>query len=275
MNELRVFENPAFGQVRTIEADGEPWFVGKDVAEALGYESARAAVSKKVDVEDRGVSKMETPSGTQEMTIINESSLYSLILSSKLPTAKDFKRGVTFEVLPSIRKTGTYTNLQAVPADTNKQKRAEAMLINAKSRVAKQMQSLWDRAGVEAQYQALALNDYYDGLQVPKIALQTEATALYDATTIAKRIGVLSVSGKPHAQAVGAIIEKLDIAPEERTETPYCRNGHDGISVQHRIRGTESNCVARPEWAPRYNFQLRKGIQGQVCIVRGGKRNAG
>lgn len=83
-------------------------FVGKDVAVALGYESPRSVISKKVDVEDRGVAEMETPSGKQEMTIINESGLYSLILGSKLESAKKFKHWVTSEVLPSIRKTGTY-----------------------------------------------------------------------------------------------------------------------------------------------------------------------
>ena len=97
-----------FGDIRAIERDGEPWFVGKDVAVALGYESPRAAVSKKVDDEDRGVSKMETPSGKQEMIIINESGLYSLVLSSKLPQAKQFKRWVTAEALPTIRCHSAY-----------------------------------------------------------------------------------------------------------------------------------------------------------------------
>ena len=108
MNELQIFENPEFGTIRTVEINGEPWLVGKDVAAALGYEKPTDAVRKHVDREDRGVSKIETPSGTQDMTIINESGLYSLILSSKLPGAKKFKRWVTSEVLPAIRKTGGY-----------------------------------------------------------------------------------------------------------------------------------------------------------------------
>ena len=94
--------------IRTLEINGEPYFVGKDVATLLGYAEPRSAVSKKVDSEDRGVAKMETPSGTQEVTVINESGLYSLILSSKLPSAKRFKRWVTSEVLPSIRRSGGY-----------------------------------------------------------------------------------------------------------------------------------------------------------------------
>lgn len=109
-NRIKVFNNPDFGQVRTLSINNEPYFVGKDVAEILGYAEPRSAVSKKVDNEDRGVSKIATPSGTQEMTVINESGLYSLILSSKLPTAKQFKRWVTNEVLPTIRKTGGYVD---------------------------------------------------------------------------------------------------------------------------------------------------------------------
>lgn len=108
MTDLQIFNSPEFGAIRTIEKDGEPWFVGKDVATALGYKEATKAAREKVDDEDKGVSKIDTPSGTQEMTIINESGLYSLVLSSKLPTAKKFKRWVTNEVIPSIRKHGAY-----------------------------------------------------------------------------------------------------------------------------------------------------------------------
>ena len=108
MNELMIFNNPEFGEIRTVEVDGEPWLVGKDVARALGYKDATKAARERVDAEDRGVAKMDTPSGQQEMTIINESGLYSLVLGSKLPSAKKFKRWVTSEVLPSIRKNGMY-----------------------------------------------------------------------------------------------------------------------------------------------------------------------
>lgn len=108
MNNLKIFENAEFGQIRTAEVDGEPWFVGKDVAEALGYAEPRSAVSKKVEEVDRGVAEMETPSGKQNMTIINESGLYALIFGSKLESAKRFKHWITSEVLPAIRKHGAY-----------------------------------------------------------------------------------------------------------------------------------------------------------------------
>lgn len=108
MNDLQVF-NFNEHEVRTVLINNEPYFVGKDVAEVLGYAKPTDAVRKHVDEEDRGISKMGTPSGIQEMTVINESGLYSLVLSSKLPSAKAFKRWVTSEVIPSIRKTGGYT----------------------------------------------------------------------------------------------------------------------------------------------------------------------
>lgn len=110
MNELRVFENTEFGSIRTLEINNEPWFVGKDIAVILGYSNPRDALAKHVDDEDKGVAKCDTPGGRQDITVINESGLYSLVLSSKLPTAKKFKRWVTSEVLPAIRKTGGYVN---------------------------------------------------------------------------------------------------------------------------------------------------------------------
>lgn len=109
MNELQIFSNPEFGQVRTVEIEGEPWLVGKDVAEALGYTNPRKALADHVDEDDKGVTKCYTPGGEQEMTIINESGLYSLVLSSKLPGAKRFRRWVTSEILPTLRRQGTYT----------------------------------------------------------------------------------------------------------------------------------------------------------------------
>lgn len=107
-NQIEIFKSKIFGNIRTIMIDGEPWFVGKDVARALGYSNSRDAIAKHVDPEDKGVSKCDTLGGAQELAIINESGLYALIYGSKLKSAKDFKRWVTSEVLPSIRKHGTY-----------------------------------------------------------------------------------------------------------------------------------------------------------------------
>ena len=112
MNELQIFDNPEFGKIRGLLIDGDPWCVGKDVATALGYKDTKSALSDHVDMEDkqilqrRQITTFEIPN--RGMTIINESGLYSLILSSKLPTAKRFKHWVTSEVLPAIRRTGRY-----------------------------------------------------------------------------------------------------------------------------------------------------------------------
>lgn len=108
MNDIQVFNNPEFGEIRTVEIDNEPWFVGKDVAQALGYKNPQEAIRTHVDGDDKGVSEILTPGGKQNLPVINESGVYSLVLSSKLPTAKKFKRWVTSEVLPSIRKHGAY-----------------------------------------------------------------------------------------------------------------------------------------------------------------------
>lgn len=116
MNNLQIFNSPDFGQIRTIQKNGEPWFVGKDVAEVLGYSNTKDAIAKHVDDEDKLGAQIATSGQNRNMTIINESGLYSLILSSKMPKAKEFKRWVTSEVIPAIRKTGKYEAMaQAVP----------------------------------------------------------------------------------------------------------------------------------------------------------------
>lgn len=114
MNEIMIFENNEFGRVRSVEIDGEPWLVGKDVAQALGYSNTKDALSRHVDPEDKrqddGVVIRDPMGREQNPTVINESGLYSLVLSSKLPGAKQFRRWVTSEVLPAIRKKGGYTH---------------------------------------------------------------------------------------------------------------------------------------------------------------------
>lgn len=112
MNDLQIFSNPEFGQVRTVEIDGQPWLVGKDVAVALGYKNPQKSLHDHVDAEDVTVNDLFTVNGTPA-ALINESGLYSLILSSKMPKAKAFKHWVTGEVLPAIRKNGVYESVKA------------------------------------------------------------------------------------------------------------------------------------------------------------------
>lgn len=134
LNELQIYENPEFGKMRSIQIDGEPWFVGKDVAAALGYENTRDALSRHVDDEDKNTVVIHDGiQGNPNMVIINESGVYALIFGSKLDSAKRFKHWVTHEVLPSIRKTGSYTlpgyaslpQVISIVAETKKRMKAE------------------------------------------------------------------------------------------------------------------------------------------------------
>ena len=189
-------------QVRTIEKNGEPWFVGKDVAEILGYSDTAQAVRKHIDNEDKGVVEMTTPGGKQPVTIINESGLYSLILSSKLPTAKEFKHWVTSEVLPSIRKTGEY---KITPAQQN---RLDIMERNSRAREA----SLWLRISAQVksdtyrQVCASYASTVLAGREV--IPLPQTTQHHYSATEIGEMFGISK-------QAIGNLANKHGMKTDE------------------------------------------------------------
>lgn len=119
MEELQIFNNEEFGNVRSLMIDNEPWFVGKDVAEALGYKNVRDSLARHIDSDDKrdGVVIHDSMGREQKPIIINESGLYSLILSSKLESAKKFKHWVTSEVLPTLRKTGSYAKVPTDPRE--------------------------------------------------------------------------------------------------------------------------------------------------------------
>lgn len=205
MNELKVFENPTFGQVRTIEIDNEPWFVGKDVAEALGYSDTAKAIRVHVDPEDKGVDEMATPGGKQNITIINESGLYSLILSSKLPGAKEFKRWVTSEVIPSIRKTGGYTlkpmtAYQQMMADT-RQRNARIQSARILTQLAKQYKGSTYEQVLNAHATKELTGDFL--LPLPELREKT-----YSATEIGKLLGI-------SANKVGLLTNRYDLKTEQ------------------------------------------------------------
>ena len=115
MNDMKIFENSGFGAVRVVDVNGEPWFVARDVCDCLELDLASGA--RGLDDDEKGLHTMQTPGGQQEMSIVSEAGLYSLILRSRKPEAKAFKRWITHEVLPAIRKTGGYGqwNLPRVP----------------------------------------------------------------------------------------------------------------------------------------------------------------
>ena len=124
MNKVKIFNSEEFGDVRTVTINGDPWFVGKDVAAALGFTNPRDAISTHVFDEDRGVESIDTLGGKQKMTVINEPGLYALVFGSRLKSAQRFKHWVTSEVLPAIRRTGGYQ----MPAPQGKELLALAVL---------------------------------------------------------------------------------------------------------------------------------------------------
>lgn len=186
MNEMQVFSNPAFGTIRTTEIEGEPWFVGKDVASVLGYTNPRKALADHVDADDKGVTKRDTLGGAQEMTVINESGLYALVLSSKLPGAKQFKRWVTLEVLPSIRKTGSY----ALPKDYPAALRALADAEEAKLRLLAENQQ---QAQVIADFEPI--RQYVDTILESKGTMATSQIAADYGLTAQKLNKILHDGG--------------------------------------------------------------------------------
>ena len=107
-NEIMIFRNDVFSDVRTVMIDDEPWFAATDITRILGYKNCSKAIADHVDEEDKGITKCSTSGGMQNLTVINESGVYSLIIQSKMPDARRFKRWVTSEILPTIRKTGGY-----------------------------------------------------------------------------------------------------------------------------------------------------------------------
>lgn len=184
MNDIQIFKNEEFGEVRTLVVNNEPWFVGNDVASILGYSQTAKAVREHVDTEDKGVSILDTPGGNQQVTIINESGFYSLVLSSKLPTAKKFKRWVTSEVLPAIRKTGGY--MATRQDDTPESIMARAVLV-AQETMKRQEREL------EAAKERIELQDDELRKQAPKVkyfddVLQSSRT--YTSTQMSKELGL-------------------------------------------------------------------------------------
>lgn len=168
-NQVQIFENPEFGKMHALTINGEPWAYANEVAAALGYKNPRKAIADHVDAEDKGVTKRDTLGGTQDTTIINESGLYSLILGSKLPKAKEFKRWVTSEVLPTLRKTGSYGKKPA-PADPS----ALADLVRATSQLMRdQRKNVHDIA-----YAAAVIMHQY-GVDVPAEFLATQGEREY------------------------------------------------------------------------------------------------
>lgn len=222
--ELQIFNNPEFGEIRTIDVDGRPYFVGRDIAAALGYDQPHKAVERHC----RGGTKRTITDSTgrkQMMNVIPEGDLYRLIVNSHLPAAEKFERWVFDEVLPSIRKTGEY--------QTPKRRQASIGEINSAARIITQTLK---EAGMPPQFRAVALQSLYEpvGVHIPLDGLTVDKRT-YDATTIARKLGVFSKKGQPHGQAIGAIISMLNIGDEHKVLVPFQNqtSGHSGATTQY------------------------------------------
>ena len=244
MNELKVFENPTFGRVRTVEVDNEPWFVGKDVAEALGYSDTDKAIRNHVEAEDKLTRRFGGSGQNRNMTIINESGLYSLILSSKLPGAKEFKRWVTSEVIPSIRKTGGYIKGQETM--TPDELMAKALMVA--------QQTLADR---EARISQLTVDkaimqpkaDYFDEL--------VERGLLTNFRETAKQLGI------PPRKFVNWLIEHKYLYRDKKGKLLAYENKNNGLFEL-------KECVnERTQWAGVQTLVTPKGRETFRLLCQG------
>lgn len=223
-NQLQVFNNAEFGQVRTIVKNEEVWFVGKDVAEALGYSNTRDALTKHIDNEDRADVAIHDGRQNRSMIIINESGLYSLVFSSKLPSAKKFKHWVTREVLPSIRKTGSYSMKQQ-PVDDTKKLRSEAMLLNARTRQAKMWKELSQMTTIK-EYKEIAFAKAGNVLAGKEIFSLPEATKkTYSADEIGAILGV-------SANKIGRLANAHNLKTEQYGKLFYDKSKYSNKEIE-------------------------------------------
>ena len=225
-NEVQIFENAEFGKVRTIVKDGEPFFIGKDVAEILGYSNTRDALAKHVDDEDKNtVASRDGIQGNPNLTIINESGVYALIFGSKLPKAKQFKRWVTSEVLPSIRKTGSYNT---IPKDRSefKEQELKARMLNARVRESNQYLKIAAQIDIpEYRYilQAKSAEALNGG--VPVLPLQEVERKTYSATEIGAMFGV-------SANKIGKLANAHKLKTPEYGKLFYSKSEHSVKEVE-------------------------------------------
>lgn len=234
MNNLQIFLNPEFGQVRTVEIDGQPWLVGKDVATALGYKNPQRAIRDHVEDEDKGMTKTVTPGGEQELQIINESGLYSLILSSKMPKAKAFKRWVTSEVLPAIRKHGAYESVKAqqhmeqLEATNSRLNTAIRNVSSAKAALAEVISLRNDFTKHRDNYKARFLQAKADYGKMCDNLRQAESLVAQAQANLDSRIDQLPVRDQPDAAGPGTHRAQVQTPVSGRG----CRRGR-----HHRQRG--------------------------------------
>lgn len=211
MNELQIFNNEEFGDIRTVTIDNEPWFVGKDVANNLGYRNGSRDINRHVSDEDRIKEMIFDGNQNKETILINESGLYALIFGSKLESAKRFKHWVTSEVLPTLRKTGSY--------EMPKKKQSNERLASVNNAV-KILTPMLQAAGCNSKIQLLTAKSLYEkaGVNLP-IMIESDQQ-YFDTVHIARQARLYyQSSGKPADKAVNEIIRRLDLSEDLYTET--------------------------------------------------------
>lgn len=220
--QIKVFNNTEFGEIRSMTIDGEPWFVGKDVAAALGYTNTRKALADHVDNEDKkdGVTIRDSIGREQNPVIINESGMYSLILSSKLEGAKRFKRWVTSEILPSIRKTGAYATDSAAAEYKTRELRiremnAQARLINAETRRLTVLQKGKGLSQVAVDTLAVKAVERVTGKDLGDYLPQVEKT--YSASEIGNALGITAAKVGRLANAHGLKTDEYGITVMDKS----------------------------------------------------------
>lgn len=216
--ELQIFNNPEFGEVRTVNIDGEPWLVGKDVATALGYVDTFGALKKHVDDEDKQNCQNDSFESPRGMTVINESGLYSLVLSSKLPTAKKFKRWVTSEVLPTIRKTGGYSIPHVTP-NPHYRTRMIGTAVRDVGKTAEALEKVFGcRHGMALATASSMVGEAYgiDMTPVQRLIPAEDNPGTLSPSQIAESLGLFNRQGNPDAQTVNRMLQSCGLQDKPR-----------------------------------------------------------
>lgn len=229
LTNFAAFNNPEFGEVRTVEIDGEPWFVGKDVADALGYQNASKALTDHVDLEDKLNNESLSSLGQRGGWLINESGLYSLILSSKLPNAKQFKHWITADVIPSIRKHGAYATPVTIENIINNPDFGIHLLQSLKEEQEKNKTLAAENSRLAVDKQIMAPKaEYFDEL--------VDRNLLTSFTDAAKELGIkrktfinfLIDKGYIYRDQKGNLVPKANNKAKDLFEVKQCSNGKTG-----------------------------------------------
>ena len=284
MNNLAIFENEEFGTVRTMVIDENPWFVGKDICNVFGDKNHNRSLSR-IDDCDRKIVPLETAGGKQNLVVVNESGLYALLfamqpqkahsegvsdeypleIQERINKLRKFKHWVTSEVLPSIRKTGSYTL-----KNDNLPRNHSLSEVNDMIKI---VNEIYSAAGVAPVFIASATKQLYAeqaGIPIP-LKIEAEEEKLYDCTEIARELKIYSKSGKPHNKAVSAIIKKLCIADDLTVRTPFTRNGHSDFTTQYKQPVVEKikEWLNENSYPAAINYTDRNGLEGTCYVTYG------